>query len=96
MTTRGGADMDTLMLGAIAMGFAVAGVFFLRFWRETGDRLFGMFALAFFILAAGRVVIAMTRNDSGRGEHLYWIRFVSFVVILLAIWDKNRARRRKP
>lgn len=87
--------METMMIGAIAMGFAVAGLFFLRFWRETGDRLFGLFALAFFLLAAGRVVIAASRADVGQGEHLYLIRFAAFMVILLAIWDKNRARPRK-
>ena len=37
--------MNQLMTGAIAMGFALATIYFVRFWRETGDRLFGWFAI---------------------------------------------------
>ena len=44
--------------GAIAMGFAVAGLYFLRFWRDTGDRLFAFFAAAFWVFAAERVSFA--------------------------------------
>jgi hypothetical protein len=33
--------------GAVTMGFAVAGLFFLRFWRRTTDGLFLAFAAAF-------------------------------------------------
>ena len=33
--------------GAIMMGYLVAGLFFLRFWQETRDRLFLIFAVAF-------------------------------------------------
>jgi Family of unknown function (DUF5985) len=78
--------------GALTMGFAVAGVFFLRFWRETKDRLFGFFALAFFVLAASRIGLALHLPDDGRGDYLYWVRFLAFAVILLAILDKNRVR----
>ena len=39
--------MDQVATGAMAMGYAVAGLFFLRFWRDARDRLFGLFALAF-------------------------------------------------
>ena len=36
--------MDELLTGAIATTFGVAGLFFLRFWRATRDRLFGLVA----------------------------------------------------
>ena len=45
------------MTGAIAMGLAVAGCFFLRYWRESRDRFFGFFALAFFALAINRAIV---------------------------------------
>jgi hypothetical protein len=77
--------------GALTMGFVVAGVFFLRFWRDTKDRLFGFFALAFFVLAASRLGLAIHPAES-RGDYLYWVRFLAFAVILLAILDKNRTR----
>ncbi len=41
------------------MGFAVAGTFFLRFWRKTRDRLFILFALSFFLMAANRVQLSL-------------------------------------
>jgi uncharacterized protein DUF5985 len=34
------------------------GLFFLRFWRESRDLLFGYFAVAFFLLAIQRVPVA--------------------------------------
>lgn len=84
--------MVSIMNGALAMGLAVAALFFLRFWRDSGDRLFALFSLAFFVLAVNRVGLALVSDPSGSGDYLYWVRFVAFVVILVAILDKNRAR----
>jgi hypothetical protein len=81
-----------LMVGAIAMGFAIAALFFLRFWRITGDRLFALFALSFFVLAVNRVALGLSVNWDGRGDYFYWVRFAAFAIILLAILDKNRRR----
>jgi hypothetical protein len=86
--------MSQVMMGALAMAFAVAGLFFLRFWRETKDRLFALFALAFFVLAGGRLGFAFHYQDEGQGDYIYWVRFLAFALILLAILDKNRARKR--
>ena len=79
------------MLGAIAMACVVAACFFLRFWRKTRDRLFGLFAVSFGVLALNWVALAFTRGDEVR-VMLYAVRLVAFVVILVAIVDKNRAR----
>lgn len=85
------------MLGALAMGFAVAALFFLRFWRETRERLFGFFAIAFLLLSANRVGFALFADRDIRGDYLYWVRLIAFVIILFAIVDKNleRSDRRK-
>jgi len=86
--------MGQLTAGAIAMGFGVAGLFFLRSWRRTGDRLFALFALAFLVLAANRVGLAgYGVYWTGRGDNLYWVRLFAFGLILLAILDKNRGRK---
>jgi hypothetical protein len=85
--------MDPISAGALAMGFGVAGLFFLRFWRDTRDRLFAFFALAFFVLAVNRVGTALYPDPADRGDYLYWVRLIAFLVILLAIIDKNRSRR---
>jgi hypothetical protein len=83
---------DLVATGAIAMGYAVAGLFFLRFWRKTRDRLFAFFALALFVLAANRVGSGLLDLRSG-AEHVYWVRFAAFALILAAIVDKNRPRK---
>jgi hypothetical protein len=84
--------MSQLMIGAIAMGFLVAGLFFLRFWRETRDRLFALFAVSFFVLAVNRVGIGIAVGSGHTGDYLYWVRFLAFALILAAILDKNRSR----
>ena len=37
--------------GLLSAGYAVAGVFFLSFWRRTRDSLFAVFAVAFWLMA---------------------------------------------
>lgn len=87
--------MDSFLIGAIAMAAWVAGLFFLRFWRDTGDRLFFIFAIAFWLLGLTRlaVVWVSSRSPNEGDSSLYWVRFAAFVLILLAIIDKNRPKR---
>ena len=47
---------DTFLSGAISMGFLVISLFFLRFWKRSGDRLFIFFSLAFLLLLVERIV----------------------------------------
>jgi hypothetical protein len=42
---EGESDMESFIMGTIAMGSAIVAVFFLRFWRDTSDRLFAIFAV---------------------------------------------------
>ena len=81
-----------LISGAIVMGYAVAGLFFLRFWRETRDRLFVIFAAAFWILGLQRLALAVSRDMVEDDTGLYLIRLFAFLLILVAIIDKNRKR----
>jgi len=75
--------------GVLTMGYLVASIFFLRFHRQSGDRLFAWLSAAFFILAVQRVlVVALTA--SAYAEVVYVVRLLAFVLILIAIWDKNR------
>ena len=78
-------------MGTIAMASTVVALFFLRFWRETGDRLFAMFALAFLLLGITRLGLALTPQDPTEGHtYWYWVRLTAFLLILVAIVDKNR------
>ena len=82
--------MSSVLLGAIAMGTLVAGLFFLRSWKKTGDRLFLFFAISFFVEGLNRWALGMMPNPDEAQSSFYVVRFLSFVVILVGIIDKNR------
>lgn len=79
--------------GMLAMGYLVAGVFFLRYWRRTRERLFASFAVALFILALQRALLAANLAIIEDDTWYYVLRLLAFVLILYAIVDKNRADR---
>jgi len=79
-------------MGAIAMACFVAGLFFMRFWHDTRDRLFLIFALAFWLLGLTRLLLALTDTQSETHTYLYFLRLAAFALILVAIVDKNRPR----
>lgn len=83
--------MIQLMSGAIVTGYLVAGLFFLRYWRQSRDRLFAIFTAAFWLLAVQRLALALTTQYFEDVTWLYGVRLLAFVLILLAIIDKNRA-----
>jgi amino acid transporter len=90
-----GDTLTTLVSGAMVMAYFTAGLFFLRFWKDTRDRLFGSFAAAFFLLAIQRALLTLfvdQRGGDDSGTLLYGIRLIAFLVILWAIVDKNRKR----
>ena len=89
-----GDALRSVVSGMLVMGYAVAGLFFLRFWRETHDRLFGIFAAAFALLAVQRAALALSSDPTGDQLLLYGIRLLAFVLILAAIVDKNRGGAR--
>jgi len=82
--------MPQFLLGAVAMASLVAAVFFWRFWRQTHDRFFMLFAAAFLLEAINRTTLAAIGSVSEEQEPLfYMVRLFSFVLILIAIVDKN-------
>ncbi|WP_036174505.1 DUF5985 family protein [Massilia sp. 9096] len=83
-----------MLTGAIAMASAVIAVFFLRFWRNTGDRFFLWFALSFGIEGAHRVVSALAYQDNEATPLHYLIRLLAYGLILWAILEKNLPRGR--
>lgn len=85
--------LNHFFLGAIVLACVVAGLFFLRFWRKTHERLFIYFAIAFWTLGINWFALACTNQDEVRTV-LYVVRLAAFVLILYAILEKNRASRR--
>lgn len=86
--------MIEFLSGAVTLGFAVGAVFFLRFWRRTRDRLFMAFAVAFILLALNQALAAWLGAADERLGYVYLLRVIGFVLILVAIVDKNIARGR--
>jgi hypothetical protein len=86
--------MIEFLSGAVTLGFVIAAVFFLRFWRRTSDRLFLAFAVGFFLLALNQAAAQWLGAADERVGYAYLLRVIGFAVILAAIVDKNFARRR--
>jgi len=86
--------MLTFLSGAIAMGFLLSALFFVRFWRRTGDGLFAIFAAAFLLLTANQTLAALI--DFGREElsWVYLLRLAGFCLIISGIAAKNIRTRR--
>ena len=82
--------MAYFVSGAIAMGYAVAALYFLRFRRETRDRLFGFFAIAFALLAVQRTLQPLLAGSPDLETWLYLLRASAFILIVAAIVDRNR------
>lgn len=76
------------------MGSAVIALFFLRFWRTTGDRFFLYFASSFMVEAAHRIYAAMATHDAREEDPLHYaIRLLAYMLILWAVLEKNWPRR---
>ncbi len=80
--------------GAVALGFFVCALFFLRFWRRTRDTLFLAFALAFVLMGIGQSVLALANIPTEERGSIYLFRLAAFAVIIFAIVRKNRESRR--
>jgi hypothetical protein len=85
--------MDQMLIGAIAAGWTIVGLFFFRFWHHTRDRFFLWFALSFWLEAANRVALGLVTGAGEDNPVFYGVRVIAYGLILLAIWQKNRPRR---
>ena len=79
--------------GALTMGFLVAGLFFLRFWKRTHDGLFIAFALACWLLGLTQALLALSNIPVEERSWLYLLRLAAFALILVSIGYKNRRSR---
>ena len=79
------------LAGAVTFGCIVAAMFFARFWRRTGDRLFIAFAIAFTLLAINQAALHFFYVANEPSSLLYALRVLAFGIIIAAIVDKNLA-----
>jgi hypothetical protein len=85
-------SLSSLLSGAVAMASFAVTLFFLKFWRQKLDRFFLLFALAFGLEAATRVVLGLTRISAEIEPLFYFMRLLTFALIIAAIVVKNRSR----
>jgi uncharacterized membrane protein HdeD (DUF308 family) len=83
--------IDNFLLGVIATCSIAAGVFFLRYWRDTRDSLFLNFALAFIIEGINRTVMMFYAHPNEASPWVYLVRSFAFLLIVAAIVKKNRS-----
>jgi len=76
--------------GAVALGYMLAALFFLRFWKRTRELLFLSFSVAFALLSVGQIVVASANIYVEDSSAAYLLRFAAFAIIILAVWRKNR------
>lgn len=82
--------IEAFLLGFIAATSLMAGLFFLKFWRETHDILFLAFAASFTIEGLNRIAVVLFVPRPNEGSPvIYIVRMFAFVLILAAIIRKN-------
>ncbi|HVT08368.1 MAG TPA: DUF5985 family protein, partial [Polyangia bacterium] len=80
--------MHQFILGALTMASCVIGLFFLRFWRQSGDRLLLVFATAFFVLAVDWGLRGAWEPTLGTRHYFFLVRLLAFVLLVIGIIDK--------
>jgi hypothetical protein len=81
--------MFEALVGASVLASAAIAVFFLRFWQQTRDRLFLIFALAFGMFAINRILLSVLDDEGEVQALVYLARALTFALIALGIADKN-------
>lgn len=82
--------MYDFLTGVLATSCFVATLFFLRFWRQSRERLFVFFALAFLLQGISRVALVNAQETTEAHTGLYLVRLLAFVLLLIGILDANR------
>jgi hypothetical protein len=81
--------------GLITMGYLIAGLFFLRFWRRTGDGFFLAFCLAFWLFALNTALVSLANLSREETSWFYLLRLAGFGLIIAAILVKNAGPDRR-
>jgi hypothetical protein len=87
-------DYLVFLQGVAATAAWASGLFFLRFWRQSHDRLFAFFGTAFWLLAASWTLLATVNPTEETRPYIYAIRLVAFLLIIAGIVEKNRGSAR--
>jgi hypothetical protein len=86
--------LQQFLSGAIVMGFAVACLLFLSYWRRTGQRLFLTFSASFLLLSVNYAWLALTNIPAEERSPLFLVRLLAFSLIIVAIFQSNQRGKR--
>jgi hypothetical protein len=85
--------VNDFLAGAIVMGFVVAALMFLRFWKRTREGLFLAFSGSFLLLGATQGLLTLGNFQDEERSWLYLLRLAAFLLILFAMGWQNWGRR---
>lgn len=88
--------MNAYLEGGTTLASVAVAVFFLRYWRDTADRLFAVFAAAFALFGITRIALQVLDESSEARTWAYALRALTFLMIIAAVVDKNLNARRTP
>jgi hypothetical protein len=86
-------DSIVFLQGLSAMGAWASGLFFLRFWRDSRDLLFGFFGAAFWLLALSWTLLALISPTEESRPYIYGLRLIAFSLMIAGMIVKNREAR---
>lgn len=86
--------MYALISGAVSALCAVAACALFRSYWRLRDRFFAYFAAAFALFGASQLFLGIRNLPEGDYPYAYIPRLVVFVLILVAIVEKNRSVKR--
>ncbi len=82
--------INAFLQGACTLACWSIGLFFLRFWRASHDRIFLFFLAAFWAFAINWLGLVLVDTTDETRHWLYVVRLVAFALIAVGIADKNR------
>lgn len=82
--------MHQFLIGIATCASLGVSLFFARFWIDTRDRFFLLFAAAFLILAVNWGLVAVLQPATEVRPFFYLLRLAAFGLIIAAVVDKNR------
>jgi hypothetical protein len=81
--------VEGFLLGVIVTASITAGIFFLKFWRQTRDLLFLAFGVAFLVEGVNRTTLLLAPSPNEGSASIYVVRLLAFVLMLAGILYKR-------
>jgi hypothetical protein len=78
--------------GALTVLCFVAGLFFLKYWRQSRESLFVALACSFWLLGLNWLALAILDVQDETRHYLYVLRLVAFLLLIVGIAGPNRRK----